>query len=77
MKKQKEKIIGIYGIQNIINNKIYIGKSKDIKSRWKGHITYLNCKYKKQENQHFISAWHKYKKEGICLLNRSSNISKL
>jgi group I intron endonuclease len=30
-------IIGIYQIKNIINNKIYIGKSIDIEERWNNH----------------------------------------
>ena len=31
-------MIGIYKITNKINNKIYIGQSKDIERRWKKHI---------------------------------------
>ena len=31
-------MIGIYKIVNILNNKIYIGKSSDIEKRWKEHI---------------------------------------
>lgn len=31
-------MIGIYKITNKINNKIYIGQSKDIERRWKQHI---------------------------------------
>lgn len=36
------KLSGIYKIENIKNNKIYIGSSKDIKKRWKQHISLLN-----------------------------------
>ena len=31
-------MIGIYKIKNKINNKIYIGQSKDINNRWKRHL---------------------------------------
>ena len=30
-------MIGIYEIKNIINNKVYVGQSKDIEKRWKKH----------------------------------------
>ena len=32
-------MIGIYQIKNNINGKMYIGKSIDIESRWKNHIS--------------------------------------
>ena len=31
------KKIGIYKITNLINNKVYIGQSKNIKKRWNSH----------------------------------------
>lgn len=31
------KICGVYKIKNIVNDKFYIGSSKDIKKRWKQH----------------------------------------
>jgi len=34
----KAKIVGVYCIRNIINNKHYIGQSIDIHKRWKDHI---------------------------------------
>lgn len=34
--------IGIYKIQNCINQKVYIGQSVDIKRRWKSHRTSFN-----------------------------------
>jgi len=34
--------IGVYQIKNIINNKIYIGSSKNIERRWKEHKKHLN-----------------------------------
>lgn len=33
----KTKIIGIYKIQNILNDKVYIGSSIDINRRWTTH----------------------------------------
>lgn len=50
---------GIYVIQNNINSKKYVGKSKDIYKRIMQHVTLLNTK-SKDENVHLINAWHKY-----------------
>lgn len=55
---------GIYCIRNIVNNKVYIGKSKNIYPRIAGHINCLNNR-SKDENRHLINAWHKYKKENF------------
>jgi group I intron endonuclease len=49
------KICGIYGILNRKNNKIYIGKSKNIIQRWRCHKHLL--KYNKHEN-HLQRAWY-------------------
>lgn len=56
--------VGIYAIINMINNKIYIGKSINIYQRMKEHITRLNTK-NKDENIHLIRAWHKYGKNNF------------
>ena len=50
---------GIYCIRNIINNKVYIGKSKNIYVRIRQHIYNLNNK-SKDENRYLINSWHKY-----------------
>jgi group I intron endonuclease len=50
---------GIYCIRNKVNNKVYIGKAKCIYRRIRQHINLLNKK-SKDENEHFINAWHKY-----------------
>lgn len=50
---------GIYVIQNNVNSKKYVGKSKNIYKRIMQHITHLNTK-SKDENIHLINAWHKY-----------------
>jgi len=46
-------MIGIYKIENIINNKVYIGQSWDIESRWKNEI-------KAPPNDHIKSSFQKY-----------------
>ena len=52
-------ISGIYKIVNKINNKYYIGSSKNIiQSRWKHHKTIL--KNKNHFNHHLQSSWNKY-----------------
>ena len=36
---------GIYKIENIVNGKVYIGQSVDIKRRWSQHMSYKNNDY--------------------------------
>lgn len=50
--------MGIYQITNTVNGKRYIGKSKDIRKRWRGHI--YNNSLGKSVNAHFQAAWNKY-----------------
>lgn len=50
---------GIYCIRNTVNQKVYIGKSKNIYNRIIQHIYGLNKKLP-DENRHLIAAWHKY-----------------
>lgn len=42
-------IIGIYLIKNIINNKIYIGSSLNIKLRWNNHKNIIAENYENYE----------------------------
>lgn len=56
--------IGIYCIRNLVNNKVYIGKSRNIYLRLKDHITRLNTK-NKDENPYLINSWHKYGKNNF------------
>lgn len=63
--KLHEGLCGIYCIRNIINNKVYIGKSINVRQRIYSHIGGLNSKDPKRENQHFINAWWKYDKENF------------
>lgn len=48
-----------YYIKNIIDSKVYVGKSKNIYNRIQEHIYSLRHK-RKDENRHLINAWHKY-----------------
>ena len=57
--QDKEKC-GIYLIRNLINGKVYIGKSNNIYRRIQAHLTSLRRKSLKHENEHLINAWHKY-----------------
>ena len=61
--KDKKKV-GIYVIRNLVNQKVYVGKSVNIYFRIKQHITLLNTK-SKDENPHLINAWHKYGKDNF------------
>lgn len=56
-------ISGVYEITNLINNKIYIGSSINIKKRWKDHILLL--KNQKHINVHLLNAWNKYGEENF------------
>lgn len=58
-------ICGIYCIKNKINNKVYIGKSKNIYRRIQQHIWDLKNKRIKNENSHFLNAWYKYGNENF------------
>lgn len=56
-------ISGIYKITNIVNNKIYIGSSRNIKNRWFKHTALL--RHNKHENKHLQNAWNKYGEENF------------
>lgn len=49
----KKKIRGIYKIENLINHKVYIGQSKDIKSRFNQHKS-------AETNKHLKHSFEKY-----------------
>lgn len=52
---------GIYAIHNIINDKYYIGQTKNIKERWMQHRSRLKCGT--HENSHLQAS---YNKHGEC-----------
>lgn len=52
------KMIGIYKITNLINNKIYIGSSKNLTRRLKNHFSSL--KRNKHGNSHLQFSYNKY-----------------
>lgn len=54
----KEKLTGIYSINNLINNKKYIGQSTDINARWYNHKYCLNNN--RHSNDCLQKAWNKY-----------------
>ena len=54
---------GIYKIENLINGKIYIGSSVDLKNRWRQHLQYfVNDKH---GNRYLQRAWNKYGAENF------------
>lgn len=56
-----EKICGIYKITNLVNGKVYIGKSKDIKSRFGCHKAALKMDvFNGRTNRHLWNAVQKY-----------------
>lgn len=54
----KEKLMGIYCIENKINSKKYIGQSNDIYGRWYNHRYCLNNN--RHGNNHLQNSWIKY-----------------
>lgn len=46
-------MIGIYKIENLINGKVYIGQSKDIKKRWNEHRK-ISQKFNEQYRRSYI-----------------------
>lgn len=61
--KNKNDNCGIYGIFNLINGKVYIGKSVNIEKRWNSHFNYLKCD--KHKNSHLQKSYNKYGKENF------------
>ena len=51
-------MIGIYKIENLVNNKVYIGQSVNIEERWYSHIHSLEQGH--HCNKHLQNAWNKY-----------------
>lgn len=53
-----ERIIGVYSIRNIHNDKRYIGCSSNVEQRWQAHRYML--KNNKHDNSHLQGAYNKY-----------------
>lgn len=56
-------ICGIYCIENLMNNKKYIGQSIDIYRRWTDHKCELNGN--RHRNKYLQRAWNKYKEDNF------------
>jgi group I intron endonuclease len=54
---------GIYKISNIVNNKVYVGQSKNIYKRWQEH--YYELKNNRNKNQHLQYSFNKYGEENF------------
>ena len=73
----REIISGIYQIKNKVNNKIYIGSSKDIYKRWRYHIA--NFKGNRHCNKYFQASWNKYGEDNFefSILEKVTNLEDL
>lgn len=56
-------ICGIYCIENLANNKKYIGQSIDIHNRWKDHRRELDGQ--RHHNSYLQRAWNKHKEQNF------------
>lgn len=72
----KTKICGICQIRNLVNGKLYIGSSHDIKQRWAKHKVFLNKNI--HHSKYLQNAWNKYSKKNFkfeilerCIPDRS------
>lgn len=54
----KEKVCGIYCIENLLNHKKYIGQSVNIYKRWRQHKNAL--RNQKHDNDHLQHSWNTY-----------------
>jgi len=61
--RRRKYISCVYIIINIINNKVYVGFSKDFFARKRSHISDLNKN--KHGNDHLQNAWNKFGKENF------------
>ena len=57
------KICGIYKIENLVNGKVYIGKTVDFKERKKEHK--LDLRLNRHYNNYLQNAWNKYGRENF------------
>lgn len=62
----KEKICGIYCIENLIDGKKYVGQSIDIYVRWVAHKWKLNNSC--HNNLHLLRAWEKYGEDNFVFV---------
>lgn len=65
-KRYKESKCGIYAIVNKVNNKMYVGRSVCIPSRWTAHQSKLRLNI--HFNSHLQRAWNKYGEENFELI---------
>lgn len=61
----RNKVCGIYCIENMFDNKKYIGRSVDIDARWRSHKSQL--RKNKHSNPHFQNSVNKYGLENFIM----------
>jgi group I intron endonuclease len=82
MQMRKNIQSGIYCIENITNNKKYIGQSVDVEGRWSKHQNSLSKG--NHDNTYLQNSWNKHGKENfkfyileVCDVNHVDDVEKL
>ena len=58
-------MMGIYKIENLINGKVYIGQSRDIKIRWRAHKDFAFKQYKNDGQRYYLHLYNAIRKYGL------------
>jgi group I intron endonuclease len=59
-----EKIGGVYFLENLLNHKVYIGSTNDLRRRQVTHLRHLSSN--KHDNPYLQRAWKKGGKQAFC-----------
>ena len=75
--QSSDRICGVYALTNVVNHKVYVGKSIHLFARWRRHRVQLN--HGNHGNPHLQHAWTKYGESafGFSIIERVSDLNLL